>query len=263
MLQRQRVETEIRMTELLNVKGLCRKNILNEVDFQMERGEMIAIMGPSGSGKSTLLYQLAGMDTPDSGAIIFQGHNIAGLSEDERARLRLEQIGFVFQQMNMIANLKLLDNILLPAVQLQKKNKKNTSRSGEQLKQEAEELMRKLGIDGLENRRITEVSGGQLQRACICRALMNHPAIIYADEPTGALNRKASGEVMEEFIKLNREGTSILMVTHDSKVAGMCDKVLYLVDGRIEGSLELGKYRPQDASLRDERMKKWLDSKEA
>lgn len=251
------------MAELLNVKGLCKKNILNEVDFEMEQGEMIAIMGPSGSGKSTLLYQLAGMDTPDGGAIIFQGHNMVGLSEDECARLRLEQIGFVFQQMNMMVNLKLLDNILLPAAWLQKKNKKNTNRSSEQMQREAEELMRKLGIAGLEDRKITEVSGGQLQRACICRALMNHPAIIYADEPTGALNRKASREVMEEFVKLNREGTSILMVTHDSKVAEMCDKVLYLVDGRIEGSLELGKYRPQDASLRGERMKKWLDSKEA
>lgn len=246
------------MGELLNVTGLKKGSILHGVDFAMKEGELAAIMGPSGSGKSTLLYQLARMDQPDSGSIVFQGKEIAGLTDDASAALRLEQMGFVFQYMNMIANLKLLDNILLPGVQLRKKKK--DGRTPGEMEREARELMQKLGIDGLEARDITEVSGGQLQRACICRALINHPAIVFADEPTGALNRKASEEVMKEFIRLNREGKSILMVTHDSRIAGMCDTVWYLVDGHMEGKLELGKYREDERAGREERMKKWLEN---
>lgn len=251
------------MAEVLKVTGLYKKNILNNVSFSMEKGEMTAVMGPSGSGKSTLLYQLAGMDQPDRGEILFDGTDIAGLSEDERAGIRLERMGFVFQQMNVMANLNLLDNILLPAFEAekQKKKKKKPVRSEKEMREEAKAQMEKLGIAGLETRRITEVSGGQLQRACICRAMMNHPVLLYADEPTGALNQKASGEVMEEFIKLNREGAGILLVTHDAKVAGMCDRVLYLVDGAMEGELVLGKYRQEERTSREERMKEWLEKR--
>ena len=218
------------MTELLTVNNLCKSGILKDISFSVKAGEMVAIMGPSGSGKSTLLYQVSGMDRADSGQVWMDGTEVCALSEDDRARLRLSQMGFVFQQMNMLKNLNLLVNILLPACRL---NREKTSRR--ELESRARLLMEKMGIEELAQRRITQVSGGQLQRACICRSMMNQPKILFADEPTGALNQSAAQEVMAEFTRLNQEGTTILMVTHDSKVAARCGRILYLLDGSIKG----------------------------
>ena len=218
------------MTELLTVNNLCKSGILKDISFSVKAGEMVAIMGPSGSGKSTLLYQVSGMDRADSGQVWMDGTEVCALSEDDRARLRLSQMGFVFQQMNMLKNLNLLDNILLPACRL---NREKTSRR--ELESRARLLMEKMGIEELAQRRINQVSGGQLQRACICRSMMNQPKILFADEPTGALNQSAAQEVMAEFTRLNQEGTTILMVTHDSKVAARCGRILYLLDGSIKG----------------------------
>ncbi len=232
------------MGKLLKIENLSKEGILSSVSFEMEEGEMLAVMGPSGSGKSTLLYQAAGMDAPSGGRMWLKETEITGLDEDGKAALRLHRMGFVFQQMNMMANLNILDNILLPAVQANRSRgvrKRAPGKSAGELAQEARALMEKLGLSGLEERRITQVSGGQLQRACICRSMMNSPEILFADEPTGALNQSAAKEVMEELTKLNREGTAILMVTHDSKVAGCCERILYLLDGRICGELRLGK----------------------
>ena len=241
--------------QLLRVEGLEKEGILQGVSFQMEPGEMLAVMGPSGSGKSTLLYQTAGMDRPSGGRVWLKDTEITGLSEDEKARIRLHRMGFVFQQMNMIANLNLLDNILLPALQA---NKGKHRRPRRELEAAARELMGKLSLGGLEGRRITQVSGGQLQRACICRSMINGPEILFADEPTGALNRSAAAEVMGELEQLNREGTAILMVTHDGKVASSCHRILYLLDGRIRGELALGRPRMETGKLREERITRWL-----
>ena len=202
------------MSERLVVKKLCKNGILKDINFTINDGEMVAVMGPSGSGKSTLLYQVSGMDRSDSGEVWMNGTEICTLSEDNRAKIRLSQMGFVFQQMNMLKNLTLLDNIMLPASRL---NKGKSSR--QEIEQRAWMLMEKMGIEELAGRKITEVSGGQLQRACICRSMMNQPKILFADEPTGALNQSAAQGVMEEFIRLNKENTTIFMVTHDSKVA--------------------------------------------
>lgn len=240
------------MAELLTVKKICKKGILKDISFDVKTGEMVAIMGPSGSGKSTLLYQVSGMDRADSGEVWVDGMEICGLSEDDRARLRLSQMGFVFQQMNMLKNLNLLDNILLPASRLNKGKV-----SGKELEYRARMLMREMGIEELSGRRITEVSGGQLQRACICRSMMNHPKILFADEPTGALNQSAAQEVMEEFTRLNQEGTAILMVTHDSRVAARCGRILYLLDGCIKGD-----FSPAGAAGEKEReaaVSRWLE----
>ena len=225
------------MKKLLRVENLSKEQILHQISFDMEPGEMLAVMGPSGSGKSTLLYNVAGMDQPTAGQVWLGDVVITELSEDEKARLRLYHMGFVFQQMNMMANLNLLDNILLPAAQA---NRGKGRKSKEELRLRAQTLMEKLGITGLEQRRVTQVSGGQLQRACICRSMMNEPKILFADEPTGALNKSAAGEVMEELVKLNREGTTILMVTHDSRIASSCDRIIYLLDGQISAELKLG-----------------------
>lgn len=216
---------------------------------------MLAVMGPSGSGKSTLLYHVAGMDQPTGGQVWLGETEITRLSEDEKAKLRLHRMGFVFQQMNMMTNLNLLDNILLPAVQA---NRGKGRKSREELDRRARTLMEKLGITGLEKRKITQVSGGQLQRACICRSMINEPAILFADEPTGALNKSAAKEVMEELVRLNREGTTILMVTHDSRIASSCERIMYLLDGRIFAELTLGKALNGSEKRREEKVAKWL-----
>lgn len=241
------------METLLHVKELSKSQILHKISFDMKQGEMLAVMGPSGSGKSTLLYNVAGMDQPDRGEVWLGNTEIVRLSENEKARLRLHRMGFVFQQMNMMANLDILDNILLPAVQA---NRGRGGKTKAQLTAKAKTLMEKLSIRGLETRRITEVSGGQLQRACICRSLMNDPEILFADEPTGALNRSAAAEVMSELVRINREGTAVLVVTHDSKVAAECGRILYLLDGRINGELILN--QTADAKRREDKVNQWL-----
>ncbi len=246
------------MGEIIKTRKLCRDKILSEIDFSMNQGEMVAVMGPSGSGKSTFLYQLSGMDRPDSGKILFDGEDISRYSEDRSADMRLGKMGFVFQQMNMLPDLTIIDNIILPAIQNQKKNKTNRQ-SEKRLMQEAAVLMQKLGIEGLENRKINEVSGGQLQRACICRALMNQPLLLLADEPTGALNKSSSEEILKELVSLNQEGMSTLIVTHDSKVASCCDRVVFILDGAMTGELELGKYNEQDKQKREMRLGEWLE----
>ena len=226
---------------IIEAKNLCKtyivekrqNNVLKNVNLKVEKGEMVAIMGPSGSGKSTLLYSISGMDKITSGEVIFDGKDISKLSKNELSELRLNKMGFIFQQMFMMKNLSILDNILLPSIE----SKKETISRKEKLLR-AETLMRKLGIIEIADNDINEVSGGQLQRACIARSMINNPDILFADEPTGALNRQSSKEVMDELCKLNDEGTTIMMVTHDAKVATRCTRILYIVDGQIAGEYQ-------------------------
>lgn len=233
------------MTNILEVKDLCKtyivnkrqNNVLKNVNLSVNAGEMVAVMGPSGSGKSTLLYAVSGMDVITAGNVTFCGENIVEMDEKELADLRLDEMGFIFQQMYMLKNLTVLDNIILPAAQ----SKKNGASRRETLLR-GQELMRRLGIIDIADNDINEVSGGQLQRACICRSMINKPKMIFADEPTGALNRTSSDEVMNELAKLNDDGTTIMLVTHDIKVAAKCTRVLYLVDGNIKDEYNLGRY---------------------
>ncbi len=247
---------------ILEVNNLCKtyivnkrqNNVLKNVNFTVSEGEMVAVMGPSGSGKSTLLYTVSGMDSMTAGEVSFCGSNIANLKEKELADLRLDEMGFIFQQMYMLKNMTVLDNIILPAVQ----SKKNTE-SRKDIVQRGQELMRKLGIIDIADNDINEVSGGQLQRACICRSMINNPKMIFADEPTGALNRTSSDEVMEELTKLNREGTTMMLVTHDVKVAAKCSRVLYIVDGNIKGEYNLDTYTASSQLRERERaLNNWL-----
>ena len=245
------------MEKILVVEKLCKDESLHDISFSIAKGEMVAVMGPSGSGKSTLLYNLSGMDKPTGGKVWLQKQEMTALSENEKSKIRLNQIGFVFQQMNMMENLNLMDNILLPAVYAKKMCKKE-KKGKLKLENEAKNLMKKLSIDGLEKRRITEVSGGQLQRACICRSMINHPEIIFADEPTGALNKSASEEVMDALKKLNNEGTTILMVTHDIRMASQCSRILYLLDGKIQDELILPDDSSETVQNREEKVNSWL-----
>lgn len=250
------------MEKTLEVKDLCKtyitnkrqNNVLKNVNFTVEQGEMVAVMGPSGSGKSTLLYTVSGMDHATSGEVLFDGKNIARLSANELAKLRLNDMGFIFQQMYMLKNLSVLDNILLPAIH----SKSNRSSRKEKVRT-GQDLMRRLGIIEIADNDINEVSGGQLQRACICRSMINKPKMIFADEPTGALNRASSEEVMEELTKLNRDGTTIMLVTHDARVAAKCSRVLFIVDGNIKGEYYLDKYTsPTQMRDRERSINNWL-----
>ena len=170
------------------------------------------------------------MDSMTAGKVLFGGKDISALKPTELALLRLDEMGFIFQQMYMLKNLSVLDNIILPARQ----SKSNPLSAKEKLER-GKELMRRLGIIEIADNDINEVSGGQLQRACICRSIINNPKMIFADEPTGALNRQSSNEVMEELGKINADDTTIMLVTHDAKVAAKCSRVLYIVDGNIQG----------------------------
>lgn len=245
---------------ILSVKDLCKtyvtnkrqNNVICNVSFDIEEGEMVAIMGPSGSGKSTLLYTVSGMDSSTAGSVEFCGKEIQKLTPNEMSKVRLDDMGFIFQQMYMLKNLSIFDNIVLPAYESGKEKSRKV------INQRAEMLMRKLGIMDVADNDINEVSGGQLQRACICRSMINNPGIIFADEPTGALNRQASTEVMDELSKINGEGSTIMMVTHDSKVASRCERIFYLEDGGIKGELKLEKYSAEKSRERERKVTNWL-----
>ncbi len=249
------------MAKILEVKDLCKtyvvdkrqNNVLKNVNFTIEEGDMVAIMGPSGSGKSTLLYSVSGMDRPTSGEVIFDGEDIRRFSEKKLTATRLSKMGFIFQQMYMMKNLSILDNVLLPAVENRGK-KENRKEKVER----AISLLRKMGIVEVADHDINEVSGGQLQRACIARSMINRPKILFADEPTGALNRASSNEVMDEMTRLNGEGTTIMMVTHDARVAARCKKVLYLVDGSIVGEYENSLPEGGTFGERERKLNQWL-----
>ena len=249
------------MGHLLEVKDICKtyvidkrqNNVLKNVEFVVNDGEMVAIMGPSGSGKSTLLYSVSGMDNPTSGTVIFDGTDITKLKDKDLAELRLDEMGFIFQQMYMMKNLTILDNIVLPAIQ----SKKIKETRKEKMKR-GEELMHKLGIIEVADNDINEVSGGQLQRAAICRSMINKPKLLFADEPTGALNRTAANEVMDELVKLNKEGTTIMMVTHDSKVAAKCSRILYIVDGNIKGEYDNSNTENDSEKEVERKINNWL-----
>ena len=249
------------MNTVLEIRDLCKtyivnkrqNNVLRNVSFFVNEGEMIGVMGPSGSGKSTLLYTVSGMDKMTAGDVFFSGKNLSGMHENELAKMRLEDMGFIFQQMYMMKNLSVLDNIILPAVKSSKKKESNR-----EIEQRGRELMKRLGIAEIADNDINEVSGGQLQRACICRSMINDPKIIFADEPTGSLNRTSSEEVMEELAKLNENGTTIMIVTHDVKVAAKCTRVLFIVDGNIKGEYNTDKEKIEkfgmiDVSLFDDK----------
>ena len=220
---------------------------LDGVDVEINAGEFVAVMGPSGSGKTTLLFTLSGTDGVSSGSVTLNGTELSRLREDELADIRRGSIGFVFQQPTMLRNLNILDNIILPALFGNKKNRAEITKK-------AMELMDRTGIAGLENRDITEVSGGQLQRAGICRALINSPEILFADEPTGALNSKSADEVMDLLADINRDGTAILIVTHDAKVAARAGRVLFTKDGKIVCDLPLGDAGSVDMDSRMEKV---------
>lgn len=250
------------MNTILEVKHLTkeyemgknnRQTVLHDISMSIEKGEFVSVMGPSGSGKSTLLYAVSGMDRATQGSVRFCDLDFSAMSEDELAKIRLQRMGFIFQQSNLLKNLNLFDNIILSSCLSKKQTK-------QEIRERGMRLMEQTGISQLAEHHITQASGGQLQRASICRALMNLPEILFGDEPTGALNSKAAGEVMDILLKINEGGTTILLVTHDAKVAAKTQRVLFMMDGEIAGEKHLGKYQGETGDLksREQELSRWL-----
>lgn len=207
-------------------KTIGNTRILHNISFHIRKGDYIAIMGPSGSGKSTFLYSISGMDTISEGSILFDGKEMTKMSEKELTSFRLHEMGFVFQNAHMLKNLSILDNIMLPGLVANKEDPKV-------IRERAEDYMKRMGIEELGNRDIRKVSGGQLQRASICRAMINGPKVLFMDEPTGALNSEASDGVLKIIRELNTDGVTVILVTHDRHVAEAAGKIINIKDCEI------------------------------
>jgi putative ABC transport system ATP-binding protein len=246
------------MKTILKAEGLCKEfdgtAVLKGIDVSVNEGEFVAIMGRSGSGKSTLLYNISGMDRATGGEISFEGEDISKINDEKMSNIRLKKMGFIFQQSHLLKALSIRDNIVLPGFKA-----KNGGR--EKVNAYAEELMKRTGITQIADHDIKKVSGGQLQRAAICRALINHPNIIFGDEPTGALNSGATKEIMDIINEVNAGGTTVMLVTHDAKVAARADRVIFLSDGKITDEIVLGRYRAdeQEKTFREKRLSEWLE----
>jgi len=226
--------------------------VLKKISISIQPAEFVAVMGQSGCGKSTLLYNISGMDKTTRGTVLFNEKDISSFSEEEMCFLRLEKMGFIFQNSNLLKNLSIRDNIILPGFQLGKVSRK-------EINQRCDALMKRTGILEIADHDIRKVSGGQLQRAAICRSLINMPEIIYGDEPTGALNSAATKEVMDIFNEINQERTAIMLVTHDAKVAARADRVIYLEDGEIKDEYALGKFIEKKNWHREKKLAEWLE----
>jgi len=235
------------MNKIIKTEKLCKtfsngglqQHVLKNLDLEIYEGDFTIIMGASGAGKSTLLYSLSGMDKPTLGKIIFNDKDITKMNIDSLAFFRRENCGFVFQQNYLINSMSVLDNILVSGL-LVSKNKK-------EVVNKAKELLNKVDInEELWNKFPTQLSGGEAQRVGIVRALINSPKIVFADEPTGALNSKTGRDVLNTLTEFNNNGQSIVMVTHDISSARRGNRIIYLKDGEVAGELNLGKYVPND-----------------
>ena len=246
------------MKEILTAKDLCKtfsnesvqQQVLKNLNLSIIEGDFTVIMGNSGSGKSTLLYALSGMDRPTLGSISFHGEEISGYNNDQLALFRRKHCGFVFQQNYLNDTMSVLDNVLVCGLLVQKNRKELVKR--------AKSLLSQVGLSEASFGKFpTQLSGGEQQRVAVVRGVINEPEILFADEPTGALNSQNTEHVLNILTKLNQKGQSIVMVTHDMKSARRANRVLYLKDGMITGELQLGSYVSGDAK-RHEQLRSFL-----
>lgn len=219
-------------------------HVLDMIDLDIYAQDFTVIMGSSGAGKSTLLYALSAMDRITSGNVIYKDKEISTMKERELAQLRAEEFGFVFQQTHLVSNLSLFENVIVPGYL-------DTHRSAKQVRKRAVQLLQKMHIEKAAERLPFQVSGGEAQRAAIARAMINEPAVLFADEPTGALNKRNSEKVLKLLSTLHEEGQSIVLVTHDIRTAVYANRLLYLEDGKILDEMTLPPYREQDSRSRE------------
>ncbi|MDI6453257.1 ABC transporter ATP-binding protein [Peloplasma aerotolerans] len=229
-------------------------NAVDHIDLEIYQEDFTVIMGSSGSGKSSLLYVLSGLDGITSGDVFYENVSLLSLNEKKAAKFRREEIGFVFQAVNLIPNLSLLDNITIAGF-LTKKPRKD-------VEVEALKLFTMMRLSNEKDRLPSMVSGGQAQRAAIARSLINQPKVLFADEPTGSLNSSSSEAVLDVFSKINQDlKKTIIMVTHDIKAAVRADRILFLKDGKIDGDIRLDRYNKKDKMNRENHIMKYLQAK--
>lgn len=218
----------VELIELKNISKQCREEttILKGVDLCIEDGDYIALMGPSGAGKTTLMNIMGCLDRATQGEYFLDGNEISDYPEKEKARLRNEKFGFVVQDFALINEMTVYENVRLPLRYRKKRLKKE--------REHIESILKSLEIEDKKEIRVCDLSGGQQQRVAIARAIVNSPEIILADEPTGALDQETGREVMEIFSKLNQQGKTIIIVTHDPNIAAKCNRIVKMVDGKIQ-----------------------------
>ncbi|MDF2540652.1 MAG: ABC-type antimicrobial peptide transport system, ATPase component [Herbinix sp.] len=219
-------------------------NVIKNINLEIENEDFTVIMGSSGSGKSTLLYLLSGMDQATTGEVYLEEEKITNLSEKKMASLRKNKIGFVFQGINLVPDLTLYENILSPTYK--------TRQNRKQIEKRIDTLLTQMELEGHQKKYPSQVSGGQRQRAAICRAMINQPEILFADEPTGSLNSSQGENVLDIMSEIHREGQTVVMVTHDLKAALRGNRIIYLRDGRIDGDLRLSEYRKDETQEREQ-----------
>ena len=221
------------MAEIVNMQNICKSyymadeelKILHEVNLKVNSGEFLSILGPSGSGKSTMMNIIGCLDVPSSGNYILSGNNINDLNEIELAKARNKEIGFVFQSFHLLPRMTALQNVELPLIY--------SGLSYSERKKRAEAILKRVGLGDKMRNLPNQLSGGQQQRVAIARALVTEPTILLADEPTGALDQKTGAQVMELFEELNKDGRTIIMITHDNEIARHAKRVVKILDGYL------------------------------
>lgn len=248
---------------LLSGRDICKsfvgetvqEMVLNHVYIDLYENDFTIIMGPSGAGKSTLLYALSGMDKVNSGSITYQKKELTSMSEKQMAALRAEEFGFVFQQTHLVSNLTLFENVKVAGYLSKKRTAKETDKR-------AEELLKEMNVKHAKDRLPAKTSGGERQRGAIARAVINQPKLLFADEPTGALNKSNTEDVLNLFTMLNENNQSILMVTHDIRAAIRGNRILYLEDGNIIEELKLPAFTQDKVKAREKQLSEWLTAME-
>lgn len=246
---------------LLSARDVCKSfagsgdttPVLDRISLELYTGDFTIIMGSSGAGKSTLLYALSGMDRITGGQVFYKEREISRLDENKMAALRSKEFGFVFQQTHMVSNLTLFENVMI-AGYLDK------SRSAADTRARAEQLLERMHVGAAAHRLPHQVSGGEAQRVAVARAMVNEPGLLFADEPTGALNKRSTEDVLDLLTGLNQAGQSILMVTHDLRAAIRGTRLLYLEDGKLVGELSMPQFVKAEAQAREAQVNAWLTS---
>lgn len=248
LISARNVEKEFKETGKKNI-------VIDNVNLDIYKGDFTVIMGSSGAGKSTLLYILSGMENINHGKVLYKNKDITKYCEKQMAKLRTNEFGFVFQQTYLVSNITLFENVAVAGFL-------NDDMTEKQAKEKAIKILESLNITDSKNRLPMNCSGGELQRAAIARAIINNPSLLFADEPTGALNKNNTNEVLNLLTNLNNENQSILMVTHDVRAASRGNRILYLEDGKIIGEKDLPKFTESEQKEREEELNKWLSDLE-